>query len=295
MRWTSGAPAVKRVMAAALLGATAVDLGALAHGGGWDRGLLGVAALVGVGAVGIARRSVLSQVLARGVAWLVLTPMLMGLADTLWHRGHLDAHTVFFATTSAGALLLARPSLHTEAARAEFSPVAYRRIFLAGGVASVMTAVVVGFFAAEQLEWVNRGHGLALAALAAALLASAVGVIRMRAWGVLLGMVTSVVALAAAVFSGNELTAVGLALAAIPGALLASPLLAARLHDRAHSVPRSVGTVPRPSASGARRSLEVPIKESHDAAPPIFARIGVAPEAEGHELAEPVRVAVGQK
>jgi hypothetical protein len=272
MAWTGGAT-VKRVAASALLGATAVDLASLAHHGGWDRAMLAVAALIGVGAAGFARRSVLSQVLSRGIAWMVLTPMLIGLADSLGH-GHLpDAHTVFFATTSAGALLLGRSALHTDAAKAEFPPVAYRRVFLAGAVASVMASVVTAFFAAEQLEWRNRGHGVALVALSAALLASAVGVLRMRAWGVLLGMVTAVVALGAAVFSGNELTAVGLALAAIPGALLASPLLAARLR----------GAVPRPSESGDLRSPEVPIEEAHDAPPAIFARVGVAPEAEGHE------------
>jgi hypothetical protein len=280
MTRTGGASAVKRVVAAASLGATAVDLGWLAHDGGWDRGMLGVAALVGVGAVGFARRSVLAQVFARGIAWVVLAPMVVGVADSLSHGRLPDAHTLFFATTSAGALLLARSTLHTDAAKAEFSPVGYRRVFLAGAVASVMTGVVAALFAAEQLEWHGRGHGLALLAMTSALFASALGVVRMRSWGVLLGMVTAVVALGAAIFSGNELTAVGLALAAIPGAILGSPILAARLR-------RPLGAV--------RLAPEVTIEEGEDAPPPVFARIGVAPEAEGHELAQPVRVAVGQK
>ena len=281
MTSTTRASAVKRLGAAALMGATAVDVGLLAHDGGWDKGVLGVAAVVGLGAVGFARRSVLGQVFSRGIAWLVLTPMLMGLADSLLHARPLDAHTVFFATTSAGALLLARSALHTDAARAEFAPVAYRRVFLAGAVVSVMSGLVAAFFAAEQLTWQAGGHGLALVALTTALLASAIGVVRMRSWGVLLGMVTSVVALGAALFAHNEFAAVGLALAAIPGALLASPLLAARLRG--------------PSVSGDLRSLELTVEEGQDAAPPIFARVEVTPEAEGHELAQPVRVAVGQK
>jgi hypothetical protein len=285
MSRTTRAPAVKRVVAAALLGSTAVDLAALAHGGGWDRGLLGVAAVVGVGAAGFARRSVLAQVLARGIAWVVLAPMLANLADSLG-RGRLpDAHTVFFAATSAGALLLARPTLHTDAAKAEFSPVGYRRTFLAGAVASVMTSVVAATYAFEQLEWVNRGHGLALFALGAALLASAVGVVRMRSWGVLLGMVTSVAVLGAALFSGNLLSAVGLALAAIPGALLASPLVAARLRRSTSGLP----AVPRASMA-PRLSVS-----DDDVAPPFFARVAMAPEAEGQELAPPARVAVGPK
>jgi hypothetical protein len=98
-------------------------------------------------------------------------------------------------------------------------------------------------------------------------------------------MLTAVGTLGAAVLSGNVLTAMGLALAAIPGAVLGAPLLAARLR----------GAVPRPSASGDLRSLEVSLDEGEDAPPPIFARVGVAAETDGHELAQPVRVAVGQK
>ncbi len=286
MSWTTRASTLKRVLASASLGTAAVGVGSLAlDEGRWDKAVLGVAALVGVAAVGLARRSVLSQVLARGVAWVVLAPMLYGLADTVGHGRLPDAHTVFFATTSAGALLLARPTLHTDAAKAEFSPVGYRRVFLAGAVASVMTAAVVAMFAVEQLAWHQHGHGLALAAFASALLASAVGVVRMRAWGVMLGIVTSVALLGAALFSGNELTAMGLALAAIPGALLASPLVAARLRrstPRLPDVPRA-SMAPRPSAS------------EDDVAPPFFARVAIAPEAEGQERPPSARVAVGPK
>ena len=52
----------------------------------------------------------------------------------------------------------------------------------------------------------------------------------MRAWGVLLGAATSVVMLGcAAMFSGSEISAIACALAALPGLLLAAPLIAARL------------------------------------------------------------------
>jgi hypothetical protein len=138
-----------------------------------------------------------------------------------------------------------------------------------------MAGTVVLLFAAEQLIWRQSGHGLALAAFGSAFLASAVGVVRMRSWGVLLGMLTALVALGAAVFAGNEFVAIGLALAAIPGVLLGSPILAARLR----------GSVPRPSASGDLRSPEVTIEESSDAAPPILVRVAVIPQADGHELA----------
>jgi hypothetical protein len=283
MSSTGAASARKRaLLASASLGTAAVGVGSLAvEHGGWDKGVLGVAALVGVAAVGLARRSVLSQVLARGVAWLVLTPSLVGLADSLGHGRLPDAHTVFFATTSAGALLLARPALDTDAAKAEFSPVGYRRVFLAGAVASVMTSASVALFASEQLGWGQVGHGLALAALATALLASAVGVVRMRGWGVLLGMATSVVVLAVAALSGNAFIALALALAAIPGAVLASPLVAARLRP------------PPPVRSTAvRLAPGSTVDEGLDATPRVLAR--VAPDDdEPQELAPPVRIAVG--
>ncbi|MGD0526974.1 MAG: hypothetical protein ABSE49_17650 [Polyangiaceae bacterium] len=276
MGWSARAPAVRRLLGSASLGAAAVGVASLGVSDGHlDKPVLGVAALVGVAAVGLARRSVLAQVLARGIAWVVLTPMLYGLADTLG-RGHLpDAHIAFFATTSAGALLLARPALHTEAARAEFSPVRYRRVFLAGAVASVMTSAVVALFAAEQLLWRAHGHGVALAAFAAMLLATAVGVVRMRAWGVLLGMVTSVAAFGAALFASNEYTAVGLALAAIPGLILASPLLAARLGDPARL---------RRASSAVALAPEVAREESLATPPPVFARVAADAEVEGHEV-----------
>ena len=115
----------------------------------------------------------------------------------------------------------------------------YRRLFLAGAVASAMTATATALFAFETFRWGSHAPALGLATLAAVLAGSALGVTKMRAWGVLLGVVGSVAALVAAVLSGNELVATGLALAAIPGALLAAPLVAARLGlRRRHPPPR---------------------------------------------------------
>ena len=210
--------------------------------------------------MGLGRRSVLAQVLSRGVAWFVLTPMLVGVAASLVSGRLPDGYTAFFAATSAGALLLARPALHTEAARKEFSPVAYRRVFLAGAVASAMVATAVAISAAALMPE-GVGLGVGLAALAAALFASVIGVVRMRAWGVLLGGVTSVVALVAALFSGQELVSIGLALAALPGLLLASPLVAARLGVAA---PRGIAVDPSGSDRGHRHAVA---GEREDATP----------------------------
>jgi hypothetical protein len=274
-----GAPSVvpraRRLLASASLGAAAVGIGGLAS---WDRWTLLFAAVVAAGAASLGRRSVLAQVFGRGIAWVVLTPMLLGSAESLW-RGHLpDARTAFFLATSAGALLLARAGLHTAEAKAEFSPVGYRRLFLAGSVAATTAGSVAGLFAVEALRWGEVGAALPLAALAAALLASAAGVVRMRAWGVLLAMVTSAATLAVGILSGNEFVAFGLALAAIPGALLASPLLAARLAR--YRAPQS-------------SSPELRARVLDDATPAVRARVEVPVLAD--EVMQPAQMAVGEK
>jgi hypothetical protein len=267
----------RRLLASASLGAAALGVATLAT---WDRTVLVFAGIVGIGAVALGRRSVLSQVLGRGVAWVVLAPMLAGLAESLSHGRLPDAMTVFLGATSAGALLLARPALHTPEAQAEFAPMRYRRLFLAGAVASATGATSVATFAVEALRWGEMRPGLALGALAVALAGSAVGVVRMRAWGVLLAMGTSVVTLGAALLSGNELLALGLALAAIPGALLASPLLAARLS-------RGTGAAPRLSS----------VVNLEEAPPAVRARVATLDEAEpdGEERADPARSWVGPR
>jgi hypothetical protein len=246
-------------------------------------GLLGFSALVGAASIGLGRRSLLGQVFSRGVAWVVLAPTLVGVMGALFYGRTPDGWTALFAATSGTALLLARPALHTESARSEFAPVAYRTWFLAGAVASVTAGVVAALAAAELLHWQGARTSLALAALSSALLVSALGVARMRSWGVLLGMLSSVITLASAFLVGGELGAIGLALAAIPGAVLAVPLVAARLRD-----PRATREAPLPST-------EALVEERQDAAPSVLARIRVVAEPEGEELAEQRHLAVGQE
>ncbi len=92
-------------------------------------GLFGVAGMVALASAGFLRRSVLSQVLARAVAWVVLLPMALGAVESLT-RGHAPPlESLFFGGASAAALLLARPAPTTDAARADFNPVGYRRWF----------------------------------------------------------------------------------------------------------------------------------------------------------------------
>lgn len=225
--------ALRRVGAAVSLAASAVGFGILStRESDFVSLTLAMAALAGMtGAASLLllRRGVIAQVLGRAMAWVILLPAGAGvLADLLGgHRPELGA--VGFVASSATALLLARSTLHTREARREFDPVAYRRIFLAGATATLTGALAVGMYAVAAIAWGPRGDGVGLTALAVAMLASALGVLRMRGWGVLLGGATAVGSLAAAALVHDEFAGVALALAALPGALLASPLILARL------------------------------------------------------------------
>ncbi|HEX8791385.1 MAG TPA: hypothetical protein VF765_10585 [Polyangiaceae bacterium] len=240
-------------------------------------GLLAVAGMVGLASAGLLRRSVMSQVLARAVAWVVLLPMGMGALESLSSGRAPDLEVLFFGGASAAALLLARPMLHTPAARAQFGPVGFRRWFLAGAVASAAAGIVTAFAGAEALFFGPTRAAAATLALASALLASAVGAVRMRSWGVLLGVLTSVVTLGAAALAGDVYLSLGLALAALPGLILGAPIVASRLR------PVGAGASPSPAPRPARvAALAVP-------EPPFRARIdaGACDIPAGH-VAEPL-------
>jgi hypothetical protein len=279
---TAPAPSTLRRMAAA------GSLAAVAAGIAWAGlhetmfvslrvGLLGVAGVVALASAGLLRRSVLSQVLSRAVAWVVLLPMGLGAVESLTMGHAPPLESFFFGGASAAALLLARPALHTDAARAEFNPVRYRRWFLAGAVAQAMAALVTAFAGVGGLLFAHEPGALGALALAVTLLASAIGVVRMRSWGVLLGMLTSLVALGAAALAGDVGASVGLALAALPGLLLGGPIVFSRL------TPVGAAASPSPGPPPAR------VAALEEAEPPVRARIdaGACDIPAGH-VAEPL-------
>lgn len=273
---------LRRAAAAATLGATAVGLavsGATEHDFRDLRwGLMGLAAVTGVASLALLRRSVLAQVMARGVSWLLFLPVSAGVIETLLY-GRLPplGPTAFMATVGA-SLLLARPHLGTAEARREFAPVAYRRVFLGGAIAAVTVGLAAGAGWLGDLIW--GGHAEAwLGVLSAAMLATALGVVRMRAWGVLLGAVTWVAMLVEAVLHASNFEGAGFALAALPGVLLTAPLLAARLR-------------PEPSTSRAQvtRTRMADAGEVL-ATGPVRVRISEPPPEDAGETAPPRRLA----
>lgn len=222
----------RRLLGSAALIATAGGLGAIAvHDVHWiEWGLLAYAGVVGAAGVGLARRSMTAQILARATAWTVLLPSgLVALVSTMT-AGHPEWMAAALTAGSGGALLLSRPMLHTAEARARFAPSRFRRWLLASSTASAMTGLVTGLFALEAMRW-HPASGIPLLALSLSLIGSAVGVVRMRAWGILLGALTSVIALVTAAFM-HDASGFALALATIPGFMLLLPVLIAQ-RDRA--------------------------------------------------------------
>jgi hypothetical protein len=238
----------RRVLASASLSTVAVWL---ANEARWEGAFLGIAAVVAAGSIALGRRSVLSQVLGRGVAWCALAPAALATVDGLAFGRLPSAVLCLFVAAPSAALLLARPALHTAEARAEFGPLRYRRLFLAGTVASMAAAVSAGIFAMAGFGW-GEAHPVTLSGAivaALALFASAVGVVRMRAWGVLLAIVTSAASFAGALLSRGQWLSAAFWVTAMPGLLLALPVLFARLRAPGdHALGAARAPAPAPQA-----------------------------------------------
>lgn len=200
---------------------------------------LAASAGLGLAAVGIGRRSLFPQILARGTLWMTAGTSLAFLA--LEHGG---ARAIAMAAVSSAALVVARPLLDAPETRS-FAPHRFRRTFLAGATSMAAVAFaaavlgVMGFVFDIPLMYGFNG------VLAALLVVAVGGVLRMRAWGVFVGALASVLCLAAAPFYGS-FNALTLSLSALPTILFwIVPIVVARL---------SAG--PRDAGAGARRIEE---------------------------------------
>jgi hypothetical protein len=193
---------------------------------------LGFAGILGAASVGLTRRSVVAQVLSRGAAWVVFAPTAMFVLFQLLRGSHRVDVEHLIAASSAVSLLLAHPMLRTEEARRSFDPKVFRGWFLAGSTASVSLAYVAGGMAiALAAGHESFGAVLGFGALATSLLASAIAVVRMRGWGILLGAFTAACLAVSALFVRREgELALSLLLFAVPTFLLhLAPIALARL------------------------------------------------------------------
>lgn len=237
----------RRLAAGASLLATAGGFAWLGvrHGSWIDWHTLAFAGGLAVAAVGLTRKWLVGQVLSRAMAWVVLAPTAaVAIVEAL--RDHFDSGVAAFAATSGAALLLARPMLHTEEARASFAPSKFRRSFLAASTAAATIALVLGIVGYEGLRSAHYSAGLGIGMLATSILASAIGVLRMRGWGIALAALTSIVSLVSGMFVGGE-AGVALASTALPGVLFLLPIALAKL---------GVGDSNAPAASHTRVSAD---------------------------------------
>lgn len=230
-------------------------------------------------AVGIGRRTLLPQVLARGALW-----MTAGSSLALVALDHAGMGAVTVAALASAALVTARPLLDGHETRS-FAPLRFRRTFLAGAtsMAAIAFAAAVlaaqGFVADAPLMYGFNG------VLALLLVAAVGGVLRMRAWGVLVGALASLLCLAAAPFYGS-FNALTLSLSALPTILFwIVPIVVARMSpgpDDAGAAARRVeeGLEETAQADGivegghARIEL-LPAEEGLDAEPEVGDLVGI--------------------
>jgi hypothetical protein len=176
-------------------------------------------------AFGLSRPSVFAQVSSQAIAWLLFVPAIVAAAAALVVDHSFDSGIAGVALASGAALAFAFPSLSTKRAHAEFDPVAYRHSFLVGVMASVAASTITGLVGITSFmsEYPREHLTVGTLALSASFLVSAIGVLRMRAWGVLLGGVTALSVVGAAFFVD-----VAWSWFAVPGMMLGYPVLASR-------------------------------------------------------------------
>jgi hypothetical protein len=170
-------------------------------------------------AFGFTRRSVQIQVAARAAAYLVCAPLAMACFARLFSGSSTHLAQVASLGSLVAALVLARPMLDTDEARRAFGPNRFRRLFLAGGTAMTSVAMGAAAYSIAGLARHSPGHAILNGALAIVLLVSVRALLSMRAWGLLLGAVTSFALLALTPFSGTY-SAVMVSLAAAPALIL---------------------------------------------------------------------------
>ena len=214
MRWR----AILAALSLAALGAAAATSGAAVWG----------AATIVLGALFL-RPSVGAQIAARAMAWAWVLPSAATSALVVamtGHAPHLRSIAVLAAATLA--LVVSRPLLSTERARAEFAPLALRSWFLAAATFAMAIGLDFASLAGAFAHFSLWRDVIGLGALAASLVAAGVGLSRMRTWGLALGALAAAMAAPIAMWMHDSLSIVALVLGAAPGLLMGATLLAAR-------------------------------------------------------------------
>lgn len=224
------APKVRSLVAQSLMGGVGLGMACVeAVRGGrfeWQVGLI-AAVIAGSGFL-YGARSLVGQTIARAVSWTVFVPTALYTLSVLLGRMNGQALPIAAGVASALALMISRPLRHTAEAKKAFDPRVLRRWWLATATATNFTAACGAFTA--LILYSDGGHpamtGAALAGTTA-LGASAFGLLRMRTWGVLLAMATTVIGVLATPLLWHDIGPVPL-MAGIPGWMMLAGLIAAK-------------------------------------------------------------------
>lgn len=222
-RWTAGA-------ALSLVGIGIALSGLFPSWGQTNPFLLVAGASLAVAGVGIARQNLLVHFLSRGIALLTFLLGTIAIVTPLLDRQIASLASLGVFAGSGLALLLTRALLRTPDARRAFAPARFRELFLAGASVTSMTAATmigIGTFAAIWGETASVAGGLI--ALGFGHLVSLVGLLRMKTWGLLAGVLNGATALAIGAGVGDDGASFAIALTALPGLLLLLPIALSRL------------------------------------------------------------------
>jgi hypothetical protein len=208
-------------------------------------------------------------VLVRGAAWAVMLPTAVATVLRALHGRPFEAGVAALAVGCGATLVASRSALHRSRAAESFAPARFRSWFLASATASAAAATWLAFVTFVGAKLGQPTATAVFGFVTACVLASAIGLLRMRAWGVLVGALTSAALGVAAIAAGGP-WALGLGLTAVPGAMMALGVALARL-----APPRDVVA----TASSARAlGVEAPAPRV-SAAPRVHPRLRVAAAA----------------
>jgi hypothetical protein len=178
------------------------------------------------------RPSVTLVALARAAVWSTLLPSLY-ITALLAPMGHAPPlRLVAQMALATVALVVTRQLLSTERARAEFAPLALRPWFLASAIGAMASGLTLARTAATFSHFPALARDTAgLAAIAIPLFVAGIGVLRMRAWGVALGMLTALASIPIVMWMHDSLLTIPVLLASLPAALMGALVFIARLRS----------------------------------------------------------------
>ena len=218
--------------------------------------------------------SLVPRASGRAAAWAALLPnayVTLLLATT----GHAPPSRVILQMALAAfGLVVSRPLLSRERVGASFDPVALRSWFLASAIGAMASGLTLAVSAATFMHFPTLlRDSVAFVTLAVPLFFAGLGVLRMRAWGVVLGAFASLASIPLALWIRDPLMALPIVAASAPGALMSALVAVARARVRDEPSTPRVRVAPELRVASAGESFvtldEWTPSASEDSSPPL--------------------------